>query len=496
VEQRPRWAERLRTPTDLVGETARATIRVGWNARLTRFIRVLLLLLPRYANHRGPRADALFLALAAIVGLLVAWGVQGFFNLIDIANDFLVVRPMRLEALSGRWIAVPLFTGGALALAAWIMRRFGDGYDGLNVPDVSHAVARRGGRLPARQSLAKSVASAVTIGGGGSAGSEGPVAVLGAAVASLFSRPLRLRPERIRVLVGAGSAAGISATFGAPLAGAFFALEEILKSSSTTAFAPVVVASVVAYASSLFFFSADAPFAEPLTYGYQLYREVFLFFPLLGVLAGLMGGFFVQLEDRVARARWRHQAPSPLLPWLGGIAVGLIVVAGQGYLTSRGHFTIDFEGLATLSWWMLGLMAAGKIVATVLTLNVGGSGGVFAPSLVTGAMLGTSLALLLTQLFPTLPLSPGAYALAGMGSLVAASTGAPITAILLVFEITDDHEMILPLMLSVVFAVTVRRMITRKTLYSAWLERTGRAGPEDAHEPTSEWIAVRKAAEP
>lgn len=490
-----RWAERLRTPTEAVGESAKAAIRLGWNARLTRFIRMVVLLLPRYANHRGPRADALFLALAALVGVLAALVVQGFFNLIDLANDFLVERPMRFEVLSVPWIVIPLLTGGALALAAFIMRRFGNGYDGLNVPDVSYAVARRDGRIPARMALAKSVASAVTIGGGGSAGSEGPVAVLGAAVGSLFSRPLRLRPERIKVLVGAGSAAGISATFGAPLAGAFFALEEILKSSSTTAFAPVVVASVVAYASSLALFSADAPFPEPLTYGYQLYREVFLFFPLLGVLTGLMAGFFVQLEDRVARARWRRRAASPLLPWLGGIAVGLILVAGQGYLTSRGHFTIDFEALARLSWWTLGIMAVGKVVATVLTLNVGGSGGVFAPSLVTGAMVGTGSALLLMQLFPSLSLSPGAYALAGMGSLVAAATGAPITAILLIFEISDDHQMILPLMLSVVCAVTVRRIMTRQTLYSAWLARTGRAEPvTGASEATGEWIAVQGAA--
>ncbi len=482
------WSDRLRTPADVVGETARDTLRLGWNARITRFVRVMLFKLPRYANHRGPRSDALFLSLAAVVGLLGALGVQLFFNLIDLANDFLVDRPMQLEWLSGGLFVVPLLTGGALALAAWIMRRFGDGYDGLNVPDVALAVSRRGGRIPWRASFAKSVASAITIGGGGSAGSEGPVAVLGSALGSAFAKPLRLRPERVRVLVGAGAAAGISATFGAPLAGSFFALEEILKSSSTTAFAPVVVASVVAYASSLALFKADVPFPEALTYGYQFYREVFLFFPLLGILAGLLGGWFIKLEDRVARARWRQRTPSPLLPWIGGIVVGLIVVSGRGYLTSRGHFTIDFEGLASLGWATLALLAVAKILATVLTLNVGGSGGVFAPALLAGAMLGTSLALGLQQLFPSLPLTPGTYALVGMGSLVAAATGAPITAILLVFEITDDHAMMLPLMLSVVVAITVRRIITSETLYSAWILRTGRA-EEGRGSPTGEWMA-------
>jgi CIC family chloride channel protein len=482
------WTERIKTPTDAVRESARATLRQGWNARITRLVRGLLLQLPRYANHRGPRADAVFLTLAIVVGVIAAVGVQLFFNLIDLANDWLAVRPMRLEALAGRWIVVPLLTGGALALAAWIMRRFGNGYDGLNVPDVSWAVEHREGRIPGRKSIAKSVASAITIGGGGSAGSEGPVAVLGAALASKFAGPLRLRPERIRVLVGAGSAAGISATFGAPLAGAFFALEEILRSSATTAFAPVVIASVVAFAFSSAFFSADVPFPEPLTFGYTMSREVLIFFPLLGILAGMMGALFVLMEDRVARARWRQRTPSPLLPWVGGIAVGLIMVAGQGYLTSRGHFTIDFDALARLPWLMLAVLALGKIVATVLTLNSGGSGGVFAPSLVIGAMLGTALALLLMQLFPSLPLMPGAYALAGMASLVAAATGAPITAILLVFEISGDHEMILPLLLSVISAITVRRIITRKTLYTAWLARTGRARDDSERGYTGEWI--------
>ena len=487
--RRSDWTDRVRTPVDVVKESAAATIRLGWNARLTRMVRTIVLLLPRYANHRDPRADALFLSLAAVVGLLGALGVQVFFNLIDLANDFLVVRPMRLELVSGRLLIVPVLTGGALALAAWIMRRFGDGYDGLNVPDVSLAVERHQGRIPGRASLAKSVASAVTIGGGGSAGSEGPVAVLGAALASLFSRPLRLRAERTRVLVGAGAAAGISATFGAPLAGAFFALEEILRSSSTTAFAPVVVSSVVAYASSLAFFGASAPFAQPLTYGYHSWREVLVFFPLLGVVTGLLAGLFIWLEDRFAKARWRKRTPRRVLPWLGGFLAGLIIVAGKGYITSRGHFSIDFEALARLSWTALALLALGKIVATVITLNVGGSGGVFAPSLVTGALAGSALAILLTSVFPQLGLTIGTYALAGMGSLVAASTGAPITAILLVFEITNDHAIILPLMLAVVFSVTVRRMITRETLYSTWLVRTGRL-PARGDEPTGEFFAT------
>lgn len=486
-------AARPRTPDGMVGRAReRVQPSLVWVIKQTRAARALALWLPRYANQRGPSADALFLTLGAGVGLIGAVGVQLFFNLIDLANDALVVWPSQLQWFQGRWIVPPILTGGSLALAAWVMRRFGAGYDGLNVPDVAYAVSRGDGHIPVRPSLFKSLASAVTIGGGGSAGSEGPVAVLGSALASAFAKPLRLRPARVRVLVGAGAAAGISATFSAPLAGAFFALEEILKSSSTTAFAPVVVASVVAHAASLVFFGADAPFPQALDYGYNFYREVFIFFPLLGVVTGLMAGLFVVLEDRVARARWRRITPPAALPWIGGAIVGLIIAAGQGFLTSRGHFTIDFDALARLSWQALLLMAVGKIVATVLTLNAGGSGGVFAPSLVVGATTGTALGLLLRELFPALPLTPESYALAGMGSLVAAATGAPITAILLVFEITEDHAIILPLMLSVVVSITVRRMFTRETLYTAWLRRTGRVTRSGDEEPlTGEWMAVR-----
>ena len=474
--------------------------------RQVRRVQAILYQLPRYVNRQGPQADALFLTLAAVVGFLGAAGVHAFFWLIDVAHEFLVERPLQWDLLAGRWIVVPLLTGAALALAAWIMRRVGEGYDGLNVPDVAHAVTARGGHLPSRASLAKAVASAVTIGGGGSAGSEGPVAVLGGALASALARPLRLKVSRVRTLVGAGAAAGISATFSAPMAGAFFALEEILHSSSTTAFAPVVVSSVVAYVASTVVFGVEAPFSQALRFGYRYNREVFIFFPLLGIITGVLAGFFVRLEDRFARGRWRRRTPRRALPWVGGVLVGLIGVAGQGYLTSRGHFAIDFAGLARLSWWVLLLLAVGKIVATVLTLNTGGSGGVFAPALTIGAMTGTAVGLLLQQLFPSLPLVPASYALAGMGSLVAAATGAPITAILLVFEISEDHAIILPLMLAVVASVLVRRMMTGETLYSAWLRRTGRlperieadqsdgrslTGEMIPYGATGEWLAPR-----
>lgn len=441
-----------------------------------RRLRRLWLRLLRTVRRPGRADDAFTLALAVAIGALGAGGVILFFRLIGWAYAGLVAMP--LGVLPGlEWVYRPLLTGAGLLLAYWIMRRLGDGYDGLNVPDVALAVERRGGDLPARAAGAKTAASAVTIGSGGSAGSEGPVAVLGAALASQLARWLYLRPDRRRILVGAGAAAGISAAFNAPLAGAFFALEEVLKSFATAAFAPVVVASVVAAVVSQAALGNHPAFPVDGEYGFTFYREIFVFFPILGVLAGLTAALFVWVEDGVAGARWRRRAPRLLLPVAGGIAVGLISLASDGLITTRGHIEIQLDVFRQLAWWALAALALAKIVATAITLNAGGSGGVFTPSLFVGAALGGAVGALLERLFPFLPLSAEAYTLVGMGAVVAAATGAPITAILLVFEITNDYAIMLPLMLATVLSVLVARAVHRDTLYSSWLRRTGRLPP-------------------
>ena len=183
------------------------------------------------------------------------------------------------------------------------MRGPGRGHEGLNIPDVQRAVAREGGRLPARPALARTAASAVTLGSGGAAGSEGPVAVLGAALASFLGSAFRFDPARTKVLVAAGAAAGISAAFNAPLAGAFFALEEILGSLAVGAFPSVVVASVVAAVVSHTFLGNNPAFPVPEEYGYALQREVLIFYPFLGVVAGLVAVLFVRVYFAHGEAR-------------------------------------------------------------------------------------------------------------------------------------------------------------------------------------------------
>ena len=427
----------------------------------------------QWFNGLGLSENTILLGFAGVIGTVGALGVVAFYELIDLAHLIFFQWPAAWLSREELWAYRPLVTAAGIACAWWIMRRIGEGNDGLNVPDVQRAVARRGGDIPTRPALARTAASAVTLGAGGSAGSEGPVVVLGASLGSLLGRLFHFGTGRVKILVAAGAAAGISAAFNAPLAGAFFALEEILGSLAVSAFPPVVVASVVAAVVSHSFLGNNPAFPVPEEYGYALTREVLVFYPLLGVVSGLMAAFFVRMFFGTEARIRRLPIPGWLTPWLGGAAVGALVLLSGGLLVGDGHFAVRLEVFGRLQWHWLGLLAVGSMLATSVTLSSGGSGGVFTPSLYVGAATGGSFGVLLSVLFPGLGLSPEAYALVGMGAVTAAATGAPITAILLVFEMTNDYGIMLPLMLATVISWVVARQFARDNLYSGWLRKRG-----------------------
>jgi chloride channel protein, CIC family len=446
--------------------TARLAPRIagrGWLRLVERF------------NRLGISEQGILFAFAATIGALGALGVVGFYAAIDLAYEWLYRFPgealSRIDFLAYR----PLLTAFGLWVAWWIMKRLGRDHDGMNVPDVQLAVARRHGRLPARPAIARTAASAVTLGAGGSAGSEGPVVVLGAAIGSFVGRAFRFDPSRVTVLVGAGAAAGISAAFNAPLAGAFFALEEILGSFAVVSFSPVVVASVIASVVVRAFYGNHPAFPIPMEYGFALQRELLLFYPLLGVVVGLVGVLFVRTYFGMGALVRRAPLPAWLVPWVGGLLVGALVFLSHGRLVGFGHLAVRLEVFGRMTWTALALLALGKIVATSVTLNAGGSGGVFGPSLFLGAATGGAFGVGLADLFPGLGLHPEAYALVGMGAMIAAATSAPLTAILIVFEMTNDYAIVLPLMLTTVIAYLVARHFERDSLYSGWLRRRGQA---------------------
>lgn len=417
--------------------------------------------------------NTVLLGFAVVIGAAAALGVVAFYKLIDLAYAAFYGWPASVAPQAYFLAYRPLLTAAGFAAAWWVMRRFGRRRDGLNVPDVQLAVARRGGDIPTRPALARTSASAITLGSGGSAGSEGPVAVLGSTIGSLLGRAFRFDASRTRILVGAGAAAGISAAFNAPLAGAFFALEEILGSFAVSAFPPVVVSSVVAAVVSRGFFGNHPAFPVPTEYGYTLAREIFLFFPVLGLVAGLVAVLFIRTYFGTESLVQRSRAPQAMLPWLGGAVVGALVFLSGGILVGYGHLQVGLEVFGGMPWLALVLLGLGKILATSITLNTGGSGGVFTPALYLGAAIGGAFGGILASLFPNLALDPEAYALVGMGAVVAAATHAPITGILIVFEMTNDYAIVLPLMLATVISYLIARRLEPDSLYSGWLRRRG-----------------------
>jgi chloride channel protein, CIC family len=417
--------------------------------------------------------NAILLGFAVAIGVVGALGVVAFYRCIDLAYT---VFYRWTGTMLGRGVLAiyrPLITAAGITAAWALVRSLRGRGGGENVAAVQLAVARGGGNVAARPALFRTLASAVTLGSGGSAGSEGPVAVLGATVGSVLGRAFRFDPGRVKVLVGAGAAAGISASFNAPLAGAFFALEEVLGSLGVAAFPPVVVASVVAAVVSRAFLGDHPAFPIPAQYGFTLRREVMLFYPLLGVLAGLVSVLYVRTFFGVERLAARLRLRPWMLPALGGVAVGVMVWGSGGALVGYGHLAVRLELFGRMAWTTLALLALGKIAATSLTLGSGGSGGVFTPSLYIGAATGGAFGVLLAALFPGLGLHPEAYALVGMGAVVGAATHAPITAILIVFEMTHDYAIVVPLMLATVVATVVARHVEPDSLYSGWLRRRG-----------------------
>jgi CIC family chloride channel protein len=230
-----------------------------------------------------------------------------------------------------------------------------------------------------------------------------------------------------------------------------------------------VVAAVVSHS-----FLGDNPaFPIPEEYGYVLRRELLLFYPALGVVAGLVSALFIRVyfgTDSLVRRIRLHPA---VIALAGGSFVGLLVLLSGGLLVGHGHLAVHLELFGRMNWDSLALLALGAILATSVTLAAGGSGGVFTPSLYVGAATGGAVGAALVALFPGLQLRPEPYALVGMGAVVAASTAAPITGILLVFEMTNDYEIVIPLMLTTVVANLVARRLEPDSLYSGWLHRRG-----------------------
>src|SRR6185437_11044760 len=336
---------------------------------------------------------ALLMVFGLIIGVGAGLGVVGFYHLIDLAYAFFITWMGHTLDVGIHVVYRPVLTALGL-LAAWaLVRRIPEGQ---NVSDVQLSVAKRGGILRGRWVAIRTVASAVTLGSGGSAGSEGPTAVLGATIGSIMGRMLRFQPRRLKILVGCGAGAGIAAAFNAPFAGAFFALEEVLGSFSIGAFSPVVVASVAGALTVRPFLGSHPAFHIP-PYGQIRPLAIFLLYPLLGIACGLWSAMYTRMFFRSGDMFKAMRGPHWLRPVCGGLAVGFIVYLSGDLLIGNGHLAIPSPVFGGIAWYLLIALALAKSIATSVTLSSGGSGGVFNPTLFIGAALGGGMGRLATD---------------------------------------------------------------------------------------------------
>nr|MDO8061855.1 chloride channel protein [Candidatus Freyrarchaeum guaymaensis] len=445
---------------------------------------------------RPSQLRLLILLLSAAVGVIGGLSAVAFRHLTSVLEDLFTYLP---DCLGSAFIVLMPAAGGLIA--GLLVFRFAREAKGHGVPEIMEAVALKGGEIRARVPIVKTLASGVTIGSGGSAGSEGPIAQISAGLASVIAKSFKLDSEHRKLLVVCGVAAGISAIFNAPIGGVLFALEVVYGGIEAVAVVPVVLSSVIATAVSRIIMGNE-PIVELPSFTLSNSWEL-LFFLVLGLLLGAASVIWVKhfylvegIFDRLNVTPYAKPAIGGLL--VGAIAVGFPQILGGGYSVMEDVFAGRFPLLLLLALAFL------KMLATSLTLGSGGSGGVYSPSLFIGAMFGGAYGLSLSwvlfessagplaftlpltklyfkmtlnSLFPLLQpylsllhpyigFEPMAYALVGMAACFAASARAPLTAIVMVMEMTGNYYLILPLMAACVSSYIVSRIFMKESIYT------------------------------
>jgi CIC family chloride channel protein len=419
---------------------------------------------------------------ALFVGISCGFIAIFFRILISFFRDLFMFGKIRLSIVAGSPLDSPL--GAALILipaiggllVGIIVAAFAKEAKGHGVPEVMTAVINRGGRIRPRVTLIKALASAMCIGSGGVVGREGPIVQIGAATGSSIGQFLKLGGRFTAILVGCGAAGGIAATFNTPIAGVIFAIEIILTEFKTRSFIPLVISSVMATIVSRIFLGSSPAFKVP-PYSFQHPIELAFYF-ILGILAALVGILMIKMlygfEDFFDKIR----IPEWVKPAIGGLLLGLLFfkfryVMGVGYETMDKVFNQHFPLVLMI------VLIFAKILGISLTLGSGGSGGVFAPALFVGCMLGGSFGYIIHSFFPEITGTYGAYALVGMAALFAAVSRATLTAIIIIFEMTLNYHIILPLMFACVIADALSHMISPETIYTKKLLKKGIIASQD-----------------
>jgi chloride channel protein, CIC family len=373
-------------------------------------------------------------------------------------------------------------------LVAYLVKNFAPEARGHGVPEVMDAIHYNKGIIRPIVAVIKSIASAISIGSGGSVGREGPIIQIGSSFGSTLSQLLRLPVWERLTLIACGAGGGIAATFNTPVGGILFAVEIMMHEVSARTLVPVTISTVTATYVGRLAFGPHPSFIIPSfqTLDFRIENPLILVSYIgLGILAGLMSALFIKtiywsenfFEKKIDGSYYRQHM-------LGMAIVGMLLYS---LMVAFGHYYIEGVGYSTiqniLTGWkgsllLLLLLCGAKLFATGLTLGSGASGGIFSPALFMGATLGGAYGFLLARLFPGMGISPAAFAVAGMAGLVGGSTGAALAAIVMIFEMTLDYNVIIPMTLTVAIAYEIRKLISKESIYTIKLVKRGHRMPE------------------
>jgi len=449
----------------------------------------------RFFQRLGFREEMALILIAVLIGIFAGFGAVIFGWLIQFSERlFYSDLGSRLDLMGAGALFLPLVPAAGALFVGLLLTYLIPQAKGPGVPAVVYSLTQKGGIIPFRVAVGKTIGSALTIGSGGSAGTEAPIIHIGSTLGSTVGQWLKLPPQHMPVIVASGAAAGLGAIFNAPITGVLFALEIFLQDISYKTFTPVVIASVTAatLARSMTYQNL-AMFAIPSSlthYSYQWYELGN--FALLGLVCGLVSVGFIRSFYLIETFFCRLRFPRVIKPVLGAFFMGLLGLAmlytiqephhrpaifGNGY--NWIHFMLNpenygrlIDGYSLTAKFLLLLMVL-KLLATCLTLGSGGSGGEFGPALFVGAALGGSAGAIVNTLGVYGVSNPANYAIVGMAGLIAGTTHAPLTAILLLFEITGNYTIILPIMIASVLSTTCAQLINPNSIYTMHIKAMG-----------------------
>ncbi|WP_245639718.1 chloride channel protein [Paraburkholderia heleia] len=434
---------------------------------------------------------------AFLVGIVTGLGAVVFRGLIGgVHNAFFLghlsfsydASRFTPEAPWGAWVILVPVAGSIVV--TWLVSTFAPEAKGHGVPEVMDAIYFRSGIIRPVVAIVKSLASAFAIGTGAAVGREGPIIQIGSALGSTLGQAIPMAVGQRITLVAAGAGAGIAATFNTPIGGVLFATELMMPEISVNTFLPVALATGTATFVGRLFFGGEPAFLVPAQLGALPNQPgsalTMMLYAVLGVVTGAAAALLIRAlhwtEDGFERIPGRYGRHAFGMLLVGVLMYGLMRHGGHYYVSGVGYATIQATLYGQLQGGLFLLMLAlAKTVATSVSLGSGSSGGVFSPSLFIGATLGAALASAFQSMLPGVPVSGPAFAMVGMGAMVGGGTGAAMTAVAMIFEMTRDYDIVLPMIIAVAFSLGTRRLLSPESIYTLKLARRGHNIPNALH---------------